>query len=556
MKKFYSIPAILPFFLLFACGDSSQQTDENYMIFHYNESAGISHLDPAYASHFEDAWASGHIFNGLVQVDDQLVIEPCIAKKWEISENFLEYTFHLRTDVFFHDHNLFPDGKGRKVTAQDFINSFYRIMDPETASPGQYVFKNLNTEYGKMGMEAVNDSTLKIYLNEPQSSFLFNLTLPYCAVVPIEITEAMGTDFTRNPIGTGPFKFKKWKESERIVLVKNENYFEKDENGKRLPYLDAVSITFIRDKATELHQFLKGRYDMLSGFHPASANKLLTNEGELKEEHQKDIYLQRVPWLKTDYIGILVDTDKKIVKNSILQNRLVRQAVNYAINRKEIIRYLRNGIGIPASKGFAPVGFPISASDIAQGFTYDLDKAKNLMEEARISGDGLSTEVILVTAPEYKELCEYLQRSLIEIGLDPKINVVTASVQKQMIATYETNFFRKSWTADYPDAINFYQLFYSKNKSPKGPNYTHFKNQFYDENFEQAMYEQDAQKLKELYRNMEEIIYDEAPVIPLFYDEVIRYVHKHVTGLNANAMNQLSLKRVKIDMKMKNKKVK
>jgi len=556
IKKLIYLFVGITIFGFYSCESSNKNADPKHMIFHYNESAGINHLDPAHASHFEDAWASGHVFNGLIQIDENLEIQSCIAQKWTISEDLLEYTFYLRNDIYFHDHELFPNGKGRKVVAKDFVNSFFRIMDPEEASPGSYVFKNLNKDFKGIGVEALNDTTLKIYLNEPQSSFLYQLTLPYCAVVPIEIVEKYGSEFTRHPIGTGPFMFKKWNEGERIVLVKNPNYFEKDEKGNQLPYLDAISITFIRDKATELHQFLKGRLDMLSGLQTASMNKLLTNEGELKEEFKEDIYLQRVPWLKTDYIGILVDTDKKIVKNSLLQNRLVRQAINFAINRKEIIRYLRNGIGIPATRGFAPLGFPISASDIAQGFDFDLKKAKNLMEEARISGKDLSTDVILVTAPEYRELCEYLQRALMEIGLSPKINVVTASVQKQMIAVYETNFFRKSWTADYPDAINFYQLFYSKNKSPNGPNYTHFQNQFYDANFEQAMFESEPQKLKELYRNMEEIIYDEAPVIPLFYDEVIRYVRKHVTGLEANAMNQLSLKRVKIDVSKQMEKAK
>jgi len=556
MKKSFLLFSGLLLIILNSCDSSNSKVKTNHMIFHYNESAGINHLDPAHASHFEDAWASGHIFNGLIQIDENLEITPCIAKKWTISEDLLEYTFYLRNDIYFHDHALFTNGKGRKVIASDFVNSFFRIMDPEEASPGSYVFKNLNKDIKGMGIEAINDTVLKIYLNEPQASFLHQLTLPYCAVVPIEIVENYGSEFTRHPIGTGPFMFKKWNEGERIVLVKNPNYFEIDEKGNKLPYLDAISITFIRDKATELHQFLKGRLDMLSGLQPASMHKLLTNEGELQDEFKKDIYLQRVPWLKTDYIGILVDADKKIVKNSLLQNRLVRQAINFAINRKEIIRYLRNGIGIPATKGFAPVGFPISASDIAQGFDYDLKKAKNLMEEARLAGKDLTTDVILVTAPEYRELCEYLQRALMEIGLNPKINVVTASVQKQMIAVYETNFFRKSWTADYPDAINFYQLFYSKNKSPNGPNYTHFQNQFYDANFEQALHESDPQKLKELYRNMEEIIYDEAPVIPLFYDEVIRYIRKHVSGLGVNSMNQLSLKRVKIDIEgqMKNAK--
>ncbi len=544
---------IITFFIscfLFSCGNKSdEQLDENHMIFHYNESAGISHLDPAHASHFEDAWASGHLFNGLLQLDQDLKIQPCIASKWEIREDELTYTYRLRNDVYFQDHPIFTDGKGRKVIASDFVNSFFRIIDKEEASPGSYVFANLNREKGRFGVLAENDSTLKIYLENPQSSFLYQLTLPYCSVVPIEVVEALGTEFTRNPVGTGPFQFKKWKQGERIVLVKNENYFEYDEKGQRLPYLDAISISFIREKATELNYFLKGKIDMISGLHPLSMHQLLNPNGELKESYENKFYLQRVPWLKTDYIGILVDPNK--TGNTILQNRLVRQAINHAVNRNEIIRYLRNGVGTPATKGFAPVGLPVSGGSEDIGFNFDLRKAKNLMEEAGLETSLMSKEVILVAAPEYKELTEYLQRSLMEIGLKPQINIVTASVQKQMIALYETNFFRKSWTADYPDAINFYQLFYSPNKSPNGPNYTHFKNQFYDENFEKALHETDPKILKQLYHNMEEIIYDEAPVIPLFYDDVIRYVQNHVTGLEVNAMNQLSLKRVKIDMKKK-----
>src|SRR5690606_38955488 len=135
-------------------------------------------------------------------------------------------------------------------------------------------------------------STLKIYLENPQASFLYQLTLPYCSVVPIEIVEMLGTEFTRNPVGTGPFQFKKWKQGERIVLVKNEKYFEVDEKGQPLPYLDAISISFIREKATELNYFLKGKIDMLSGLHPLSMHQLLNQNGELKDNYKNQFYLQ------------------------------------------------------------------------------------------------------------------------------------------------------------------------------------------------------------------------------------------------------------------------
>lgn len=517
-------------------------------VLRYNESAGISFLDPAYAARFEDSWAISQMFNGLVQFDKDLNVAPCIAKKWEISEDGLVYTFTLRSDVKFHDHEVFENGKGRKVVAQDFVNSFFRICDPETASPGQYIFQNVNTYKPKTtgGFQAVNDSVFCIHLKEPQSDFLMKLTLPFCSVVPVEAIDAYGDDFRRNPVGTGPFAFKLWQEDVKLVMVKNENYFEKDEKGIAYPYVDAVSVSFLKDKNVEIGEFQKGKIDFISGFHPSIQTNLLTNTGKLRSEFVDKFKLIRSPWLKTDYIGILVDNEKEINAKSALRSREIRRAINYSIDRKGLVRYFRSGIGIPAESGFIPEGMPGYNRIKIDGYTFNLEKAKELMFE---SGLNLTTEekkITLVALKEYKELCEYLKKELEEIGLEITIEIVPASVHKQRIAMYQSNFFRKSWTGDYPDGLNFLQLFYSGNESPKGPNYTHFKNSFYDNLYEQALKSTDPNKRLDLFHEMEKIIFEEAPVIPLFYDESIRICKQEITGLETNAMNNLDLKRVKI----------
>ena len=446
-------------------------------VLRYNESAGISYLDPAFAARFEDSWAMSQMFNGLVQLDKNLEIKPCIAKRWEISDDGLEYTFYLRQDVFFHDHELFEGGKGRKVVASDFVNSFFRIVDPEMPSPGKFIFNKLNrSEKTGSGFLALNDTTLKIFLSTPQTNFLSQLATPFCFVVPIEIADHYGDDFRKHPVGTGPFKFKLWQENVKLVMIRNENYFEKDEKGVRYPYIDAVSITFMSDKNVEMGAFKNGKLEFISGLHPAAQESMLNSDGNLIDAFSDKYKFLRHPWLKTDYIGIIVDPEKTITRESILRSREVRKAINYAINRQELVKYLRNGIGIPAETGFIPAGMPGYKDIKIKGYQYDLAKAEELMFESGMLGKGENVNVTLAATPEYKVLCEYLKKALSEIKIEVKIEIVPASVQKQMIANYTTHTFRKSWTGDYPDPLNFFQLFYSGNFSPNGPNYTHFKN--------------------------------------------------------------------------------
>ncbi len=527
--------------------NTKKYNDKNLTVFRYNESKGIATLDPAFAKNQTVIWPINQLFNGLVQMNNSLKVMPCIAKNWEISNHGRLYTFYLRDDVYFHDNKIFKTGKGRRVVAFDFVYSLHRIQDPKTASPGAWIFdkldKNLNNNF--TGFKAVNDSVFQIFLKNPFPAFLGLLTMQYCSVVPREIVEYYGRDFRSHPVGTGPFKFKIWKEGKKLVFVKNENYFEKDSNNIRLPYLNAVAITFINDKQSEFLEFVQGNIDFLSGIHASYKDELITRGGKLNPKYQNKFNMFTQAYLNTEYLGFLLDDSLEIVKKSPLKIKAIRQAINYGFDRRKMMTYLRNNIGTPATSGFVPEGLPSFSAKKVKGYDYNPDKARKLLTTAGYpSGKGLP-EITLMTTSDYLDICEYIQHQLSIIGININIDISTGASFRDMVANSKLNFFRGSWIADYPDAENYLALFYSKNFSPKGPNYTHFKNKDFDKLYRRAMNEISDSIRIDYYRKMDQIIIDQAAVVPLYYDEVVRFSQKNIVNLGSNPMNLLILKNVK-----------
>ena len=527
-----------------SCNKSNKKEDKR-TVFNYNEMAGISSLDPSAASNLEAIWPINQLFNGLVQMNDSLTVVPSIAKKWQISEDGLVYTFILRNDVFFHNNACFEKEIGRKVIAKDFVFSFNRLYDTRVSSALSLltnIDRSEKTNY--KGFLAPNDSTFIINLKEPFSAFLSVLTMKYFSVIPCEAIDLYGVDFRKNPVGTGPFKFKLWEEGTKLVLSKNEKYFEFDGNN-RLPYLDAVSISFVKDRETAFMELLSGKYDMLSGTDAFNINEVLDKNGLLKSTYSSKFNLQKQPFLKTDYLGILIDDHIEIVKKSPLRYKAIRQAINYGFDRIKMVKYFRNNIGFPAIAGFIPNGLPSYNDKIVKGFTYNPEKVKQLLIEAGFpEGKGLP-EITLYTTENYLEQIEFIQSQLAENNIKINISVEKASVLKQAVSNCEYNFFKKSWVGDYADEENFMSLFYSKNFSPVGFNFTHYKNQAFDDLFEKAIKSQNREIKNDLYQKMDQMIIDNSPIVPLYYDQVIRLINKNVTGLTSNSMNLLNLKKVK-----------
>lgn len=512
-------------------------------VFTLNLDQGLTSLDPAFARNQNVLWMTNQIFNGLVQIDDSLNIKPCVAKSWEISADGKQYTFHLRGDVYFHEDELFKNGKTRKVIAKDFKYSFARIIDPKMASSGSWIF-NDKVE-GEQAFKAPNDSTFIIQLKKPFPPMLAMLSGQYCSVIPHEIADHYGKEFRNHPIGTGPFKFKYWKEGEVLVLLKNENYFEKDSLGVSLPYLDAVKATFIPDKQTAFMEFIKKKLDFFNSVDGSYRDDILTKSGIVTAKYKGKFKIRKGPYLNTEYLGILVDSSLAIVKSSPLKYKKVRQAINYAINRERLVKYLRNSIGIPATSGFIPAGMPGFDPKVVKGYEYNPMKSRLLLKEAGFpNGKGLD-EITLSTTTTYKDLIEFIQGELNSVGIKTKIEVNQSASLREVIAKRQVNFFRGSWIADYADGEIYLSMFYSKNYVPIGPNYTSFNNKEFDKMYEQINYIGDNQKRYALYQKMDQLVMEESPVVVLYYDELINLTQNNISGLNQNAQNLLVLKKVK-----------
>ena len=524
-------------FILVSC-DVTKSDISDYQIFRYNESKDISSLDPAYARNQTLIWPVNQLFNGLVQLNDTLVVQPCIAKNWTIEDDGRKYTFHLRRDVRFHKSAYFRDST-RTVVASDFVYSFDRINDPDMGSPGIWIFDQLDPE---KKYYALNDSTFVICLKNPFPPFLSMLSMPYCSVVPNEVVNATGNEFSRAPVGTGPFVFKYWSADEKLILLKNWDYFERDDSGANLPYLDALNISFVKDKQSEFLEFIKGNLDFLSGVHPAYKDELLTRSGTLNPKYRDKFQLITQPYLNSEYLGFLIDSTKVEPGHPLLDRR-IRLAINYSFDRHKMIKYLRNGLGYPATRGFIPVGLEGGLPD-GSGYNYNPDLARQLLTDAGYpDGSGLP-EIELTTTSDYLDLCEFIQYELLKVGVRLKISVSTGASFRNMVANSNLVFFRASWIADYADAENYLALFYSGNFSPEGPNYTHFASREYDSLYLQARTTVNDSLRFMLYSEMDRIIIEESPLVPLYYDMVVRFIQNDVKGLGSNPMNLLNLKKV------------
>ena len=533
MKRLLIIGLLL---LTAACG---RHRHDDKQIFRYNESAGIATLDPAFAKDQSVIWPCRQLYNGLVELStvdegaegaqqEAMQVQPSVAKSWTVSADGLTYTFTLRDDVFFHKSPLFGTADStRRVVAEDFVYSFGRITDPSVASPGAWVLASV------AGTEAPDDSTFIVRLKEPFAPFLSLLGMVYCSVVPHEVVEHYGKDFRNHPCGTGPFQFQYWKEGVKLVMRKNPAYFESG-----LPYLDAVAVTFIVDRQTVFLEFVKGNLDFMNSLDASYKDELLTSEGTLEEKYAGRINMTSTPYLNTEYLGFNMKGDDTPLKDS-----RIRQAINCGFDRRKMMRYLRNNIGTPGEGGFIPVGLPGAAAE--PFYSYDPERAKRLLAEAGYpDGKGLP-KITLATTSNYLDLCKYIQQQLGLLGIDIQVDVNPPAALREQIAQGKATWFRGSWVADYPDAENYLSLFYSSNHSPAGPNYTRFTDRTFDRLYVEARSCTDTARRNALYRRMDAIVMQQAPVVVLYYDQILHFTHKNISGMRSNAMNTIDLRRVK-----------
>lgn len=528
---------LLLFSTFYSCHTSDTKISPKQTFF-YNQTGGLESLDPAFAKTLAIMWQINMIYNTLVEIDDQLQIVPSLAYKYEIDSGGLVYRFYLRDEVYFHDNEAFPNGKGRKMTAEDVVFSFDRIIDAPTASPGAWVFN------GRVAKEkpfrAINDSIVEIHLEQAFAPFLEILSMQYCSIVPKEVVEKYGADFRSHPCGTGPFYMVRWDEGNTLILHKNQRYWEQDNSGNRLPYFEAVKVSFNESKPMEFLKLKEGSLDFMNSIDGSIKDLVLTKNGTLKKEMQHSIQLYKGSYLNTEYLGILMDST--LQTNPALRIKKVRQAINIAIDKKKIVTYFRNGVGTPAFAGFTPVYMP-GMKDRDRTNTYQPELAARLIREVKDS-TGWDEITLEISCPEsLADLCNFIAHQLREAGIDARVQVYQPGMLRQMMSQGQVSCFKAQWIADYPDAETYLCYFYSELPAP--PNYTRFNDIAFDRAYLKAMSTAEIEQRAEIYKAIDSMAAAEYAVIPLFYDELLSFISKEVDGMRINPMNIIDIKRAR-----------
>lgn len=526
--------------IIFCLNISCNNTVSNKKIFRFNQVQNVESLDPAFAKNQNIMWHVHITYNRLIEYDENMKVQPSLATSWKISEDRLTYTFTLRNDVYFQDNEVFANGKGRKMTAADVAYSFHRIMDEKTASPGAWIFNDrVDTLHP---FTALDDTTFQLKLIRPFNPMLGILSMQYCSVVPHEMVEKWGKDFRSHPCGTGAFRMQDWEEGVVITYRKNEHYWEHDSAGNPLPYIDGIKITQVDSKATEFLLFMQGDLDFMNGIDASFKDQVLSKKGLLKDAFAQKIKLQKHAYLNVEYLGFLLDESKNPQK--ILLNKKLRQAINYGFDRKKLVTYLRNNIGVAANAGIIPISLQGYDSTLVIGYSYQPLLAKKLIDEVK-KETGTIPSITLLSNDNYSDRCSFIASQLSNLGLDVKIEIMQPALLREQMSNSNASFFWATWIADYPDAESYLTMFYGKNTAP--PNYTRFKNEAFDKLYEQCLVEPDEAKKIALFQQMDRIIIEEAPCVPLFYDEVMHFLHNRISNWKTNSLNLLEIKEVKIE---------
>jgi oligopeptide transport system substrate-binding protein len=571
MKKiFIPLVASVLTLSLVSCSDDTKDSHEGiegkggvYLggVMRLNEVEAFKSLNPIAVNEVVGFHIGTQLFEGLVKFNqNDLSIKPAIARSWEISENLTEWTFYIRQGVMFHPDACFADGNGRELKASDIKFCFDKLCtaDPNNAqfdvtfkdhvigANESFAASKTGKSLGVSGIKIVNDTTLTISLKAPYAGFLNILAMPGCWIYPKEALDKYALDIRTHPVGTGPFQLETVKEGEVLIMKKNPNYYAYDEYGNKLPYLDGLKYTFIREKKAEILEFKSGNLDMVYRL-PVEIVPEILGDLEHAKERKTEFQILNTPAFNTNYLGFNCTSPA-------FNKKEVRLAFNYAIDRHKIADFTLQGEGsygdygiVPYVKAFEKDGY--NFKDL-KGYTLDVAKAKEYLKKAGYAdGKGFPKVTLQINSGGGNNIliAEVVQTMLKEnLNVDVNINTVPFAEHIEQVQSGKVDFFRFAWIADYPDPETFLTIFYGKhvpaNASEKSfINHFRFKNARFDSLFAASFMELDKAKRYALLTKAEQIILDEAPFMPIFYNENFRLEQLNVRNFPENAMNYMDL---------------
>ena len=502
-------------------------------------------FDPIDSGDVESANQVCRVYEGLLEyayLERPYRAIPRLAEALpEISADGLTYTFKIKQGVRFQDDVCFPGGKGRELTAEDFVYSFKRVLDPKLESQGDWIF--INHVLGAQewasagdpraplpGFQSLDRSTLQIRLVKPYPQLLWVLTMPYAFAVPHEAVEYYGGNFRNHPIGTGPFRLKSWRRNYRIEYERNPTFSGQrypdtgepsdreagllENAGKPLPLLDRIVEYDVNEFYTAWQMFLGGQtYN--SGINKDYFEKVITPQLGLSDSlKRKGIRLYKVPELATYYIGFnmldpVVGQSSNPVEND--RHRKLRQAIATAIDVEKYIAVITNGRYLAGNTPIPPG--VLGHTDKPYPYKFDVTRAKQLLAEAgypdgrNAQGQPLRLTMIMPGAgsTDVRQQADFFTEEVHALGIDFTVQQMTFTEYLRREHDGETQVFFAGWVIDYPDAQNFLQLFYGPNKAP-GVNATNYQNPEFDRLYERILSMPESPERTALYEKMADMV--------------------------------------------------
>lgn len=572
MFRIQIISAICAIFLFATCAPPPLSTDNDLQkaplgdvyyggTFNFNEEEYFRSLFPHNIGEVGGHRIANMLYEGLVRLkQDSLTLEPCLAERWEVGKQATQYTLYLRKGVKFHNDPCFADGKGREVTAKDVKYCLDLLCSASPNNIGwDYVRGRIvgseahykatqqgqKPEGGVEGIKILDDYTLQIDLTQPFSSFLYVLAMPFGYIFPQEAYEKYGIEMRIKAVGTGPFYIKTVRENETVILLRNPHYWDKDEYGNQLPYLNGVRFSFINDKMAELLKLKEGKLDMVFKLPFEIMDEIVDRKGNLQGEYQNFAFQDLVS-MSIQYYGFLTD-------GKIFNDKRVRQAFCYAVNRDKIVNFTLKGSGVPGIYGFVPPAFALYDHKSLKGYNYNPAKAQALLAESGFpNGKNFPSVTLQINSggKRNEQVAEAVQKMLREVlNINVKITKVPFSQHLEMQETRKTDFWRAGWIADYPDPENFLTFLWSQHLPDKPEERTYqntfrYRNPMYDQAFAEALKVIDEKQRNDLYLKADQIALDDAPFLPLYYDKDKRLLQKYVRNFPQNPMEYRLLHKV------------
>lgn len=559
---------------LFGCGrgDLRFRYDENEKV-SFGTTSRIRGLDPAISGEVSSSVAISKIYEGLVQYDylkRPYTVIPKLAEAMpEISEDGLVYTFKVRKGIYFQDDPCFPGGKGRELVADDFVYSFKRVVDVNNSSSGSWAFDRVkgadvfreasekqnpvNYDLLVEGLRAPDKYTFEIELSEPYPQFLDVLTMHYAFAVPREAVEYYQDEFVNHPVGTGPYCLADWVRNYRIEFVRNPKWAETgrietypntaneeqkarglgEPAGRSVPMIDRIVQYVVDDQSTAWMMFLSGQLDS-SGISRENFDTVITGNAQLDQKlAESGIRLVSAPSLDMRYIGF--NMDDPVIGHSRdpeqdNRNRKLRQALSCAFDFDRMNKYLNYRL----SEANGPIPSPLKGRpEEPSPYRFNIEKAKTLLAEAGYpdgidsqTGRRLQLEMSVGSVDgDTRQMMDLVADMYRKIDVVLTFSYSTWPAFNEKLNRRQAQLFSLAWLADYPDAENFLQLFYSKNESP-GPNHANYRNPEFDRLYEEVRVMQDSPERTEKYEEMARLLIEDCPWVFQYQSMSFALVHE------------------------------